>query len=29
MCFDPDSLVSGKLKNTLLEMFLKEGIGEK
>ncbi|MDR2570577.1 MAG: helix-turn-helix domain-containing protein, partial [Oscillospiraceae bacterium] len=25
MCFDPDSLVSGKLKNTLLEMFLKEG----
>jgi transcriptional regulator with XRE-family HTH domain len=29
MCFDPDSLVSGKLKNTLLEMYLKEGIGEK
>jgi len=26
MCFDPDSLVSGKLKSTLLEMFLKEGI---
>ena len=25
MCFDPDSLVSGKLKKTLLEMFLKEG----
>jgi len=28
MCFDPNSLVSGKLKSTLLEMFLKEGIGE-
>ena len=28
MCFDPDSLVSGKLKQTLLEMFLKEGAGE-
>jgi transcriptional regulator with XRE-family HTH domain len=28
MCFDPDSLVSGKLKSTLLEMFLKEGIGK-
>ena len=28
MCFDPDSLVSGKLKKTMLEMFLKEGIGE-
>ena len=28
MCFDPESLVSGKLKSTLLEMFLKEGIGE-
>jgi len=28
MCFDPNSLVSGKLKTTLLEMFLKEGIGE-
>jgi len=26
MCFDPDSLVSGKLKSTLLEMFLREGI---
>ena len=23
MCFDPDSLVSGKLKSTLMEMFLK------
>ena len=28
MCFDPDSLVSGKLKSTLLEMFLKECINE-
>jgi transcriptional regulator with XRE-family HTH domain len=28
MCFDPDSLVSEKLKSTMLEMFLKEGIGE-
>ena len=28
MCFDPDSLVSGKLKSMLLEMFLKEGINE-
>ena len=28
MCFDPDSLVSGKLKSTLMEMFLKEGIGK-
>jgi transcriptional regulator with XRE-family HTH domain len=28
MCFDPDSLVSGKLKKTMLEMFLEEGIGE-
>ena len=28
MCFDPNSLVSGKLKNTLLEMFLKEEIGQ-
>jgi len=28
MCFDPVSLVSGKLKKTMLEMFLKEGIGE-
>jgi len=25
MCFDPDSLVSDKLKRTMLEMFLKEG----
>ena len=24
MCFDPDSLVSEKLKNTMLEMFMKE-----
>ena len=23
MCFDPNSLVSGKLKNTMMEMFLK------
>jgi len=25
MCFDPNSLVSEKLKNTLMELFLKEG----
>ena len=24
MCFDPNSPVSGKLKNTMMEMFLKE-----
>jgi len=24
MCFDPDSLVSEKLKSTMLEMFMKE-----
>ena len=24
MCFDPDSPVSGKLKSTMLEMFMKE-----
>ena len=29
MCFDPNSPVSGKLKNTMMEMFLKEGEGEK
>ena len=29
MCFDPDSLVSEKLKNTMLDMFLKEeSVGE-
>ncbi len=28
MCFDPSSTVSGKLKDTLMEMFLKEGDGE-
>jgi len=28
MCFDPNSLVSEKMKNTLMEMFLKEGVGE-
>ena len=28
MCFDPSSLVSGKLKKTMMEMFLKEGAGE-
>ena len=25
MCFDPNSTVSGKLKRTMMEMFLKEG----
>lgn len=25
MCFDPNSLVSEKLKNTMMEIFLKEG----
>ena len=25
MCFDPNSPVSGKLKNTMMEMFVKEG----
>ena len=25
MCFDPHSPVSGKLKNTMMEMFLNEG----
>ena len=25
MCFDPNSPVSGKLKNTMMEIFLKEG----
>ena len=25
MCFDPNSLVSEKLKSTMMEMFLKEG----
>jgi len=29
MCFDPNSLVSEKLKNTMLEMFLKEEEGTK
>ena len=29
MCFDPNSLVSEKLKSTLMEMFLKEGEIEK
>ncbi|MCL2227744.1 MAG: helix-turn-helix domain-containing protein [Oscillospiraceae bacterium] len=28
MCFDPDSIVSEKMKSTLMEMFLKEGAGE-
>ena len=28
MCFDPNSPVSGKLKNTMMEMFLKEGVDE-
>jgi transcriptional regulator with XRE-family HTH domain len=28
MCFDPDSPVSGKLKDTMMELFLKEGDGE-
>jgi transcriptional regulator with XRE-family HTH domain len=28
MCFDPNSTVSGKLKSTLLEMFLREQAGE-
>ena len=28
MCFDPNSLVSEKMKSTLMEMFLKEGVGE-
>ena len=28
MCFDPESLVSGKLKSTLFEMFMKEGVEE-
>ena len=28
MCFDPSSPVSGKLKNTIMEMFAKEGAGE-
>jgi transcriptional regulator with XRE-family HTH domain len=25
MCFDPNSPVSGRLKNTMMEMFLREG----
>lgn len=25
MCFDPDSPVSGKLKSTMLEMFIQDG----
>jgi len=25
MCFDPKSPVSGKLKNTMIDMFMKEG----
>ena len=29
MCFDPNSPVSGKLKTTMMEMFLQEGDGEK
>lgn len=28
MCFDPTSPVSEKLKNTMMEIFLKEGSGE-
>jgi len=28
MCFDPSSPVSGKLKSTMMEIFLKEGINE-
>ena len=28
MCFDPNSLVSEKLKSTMMEMFLKEGTDE-
>ena len=27
MCFDPESPVSERLKNTMMEMFLKEGDG--
>ena len=26
MCFDPNSTVSGKLKRTMLEMFMNEGV---
>ena len=29
MCFDPNSLVGEKVKNTLLEIFLQEGNGGK
>jgi transcriptional regulator with XRE-family HTH domain len=29
MCFDPNSLVSGKLKNTMMEIFLKERADKK
>ena len=29
MCFDPNSLVSEKLKSTMIELFLKEGSTDK
>ncbi len=28
MCFDPNSIVSEKLKNTIMEMFLQENVPE-